>query len=72
MTQIYVDIDELRWQISNLEVHLWSIRQHALAGISQAMQMATGYEGQLERQVMAIAGEDESRVRSLANDTDPE
>jgi hypothetical protein len=70
MPKIYVDIDEMRWQITLLEIHLGSIRSYGQRRIAEALQMATGYDGQLQRQVMAIAGHDESLVRTLANDVE--
>lgn len=68
MTEIVVDTDALRWKISNLGVYLWSIRHHSQPDIHEATQMATGYGGQLYRKVMAIAGQDESLVRALADE----
>ena len=67
MPEIYVDTDQLRWQARNLRVFLDSVRR-AGSDIRTATLMAEGYEGQLRRQVMAIAGADEGLVRTLAND----
>jgi hypothetical protein len=67
MTAIVVDTDTLRWKATLLEVFLASIRR-AQREISEATEMGAGYDGQLRRQVMAIAGEDESMVRILASD----
>ncbi|HLF37328.1 MAG TPA: hypothetical protein VI520_05285 [Anaerolineales bacterium] len=67
MTEIYVDTDQMRWQITLLRVFLDSVRG-AQRDIFEATQIATGYEGQLQRQVIAIAGNDESLVSTLANE----
>ncbi len=67
MTEIYVDTDQLKWQTKNLRVFLDSVRRTG-RDIDAATRMAEGYEGQLRRQVMAIAGHDESLVRTLANE----
>jgi hypothetical protein len=67
MTAIVVDTDRLRWKATLLEVFLGSIRR-AQREISEATEMGSGYDGQLRRQVMAIAGDDESLVRVLASD----
>ena len=67
MPEIYVDTDRLRWQAGNLRVFLDSVRR-AGRHIHTATLMAEGYEGQLRRQVMAIAGNDESLVHTLANE----
>lgn len=67
MPRIHVDTAAMRWKATLLEVFLGSIRR-AQGDISEATTMATGYDGQLEAQVMAIAGQDESAVRVLGND----
>jgi len=67
MPEIYVDTDELRWQAGNLRVFLDSIRRTG-KDIHAATFMADGYEGQLRRKVMGIAGDDESLVRRLADE----